>query len=182
MTNSTTQYGYLTILLHWLVAIIVFGMFALGFWMVDLTYYDAWYKSAPALHKSIGICLFVLLTFRLFWRVKQTSSDALSTHSNFEKKVGHLVHILLYSLLFFIMFSGYLISTADNRGIDVFNLFAVPGFGSFIQNQEDMAGVIHQYLAYIMMVFVFLHAVAALKHHFVDKDMTLKRMLGFHAK
>jgi len=182
MKNSTGHYGYLTITLHWLVAIIVFGLFALGFWMVDLTYYDAWYKSGPALHKSIGISLLIIMLFRVFWRVKQTNPDALPTHSNFEKKVGHSVHILLYGLLFLIMTSGYLISTADDRGIDVFNLFTVPGFGSFIENQEDVAGVIHQYLAYSMMVLVFLHAVAALKHHFVDKDITLKRMLGLRSK
>jgi len=182
MKNSTTHYGYLTILLHWLVAIIVFGMFALGFWMVDLTYYDAWYKSGPALHKSIGICLLMIMLFRGFWRLRQTSPEVLPTHTKFEKKAGHSVHILLYGLLFFIMISGYLISTADDRGIDVFNLFTVPGFGAFIENQEDVAGVIHQYLAYSMMGLVFLHATAALKHHFADKDITLKRMLGLRSK
>lgn len=182
MKNSATHYGYVTILLHWLVAIVVLGLFTLGFWMVDLTYYDTWYKSAPDLHKSIGICLLAIMVFRVFWRIKQTSPEALLTHTKFEKKAGHSVHILLYSLLFFIMLSGYLISTADDRGIDVFNLFTVPGFGSFIENQEDVAGVIHQYLAYSMMVLVFLHALAALKHHFVDKDITLKRMLGLRSK
>ena len=76
------------------------------------------------------------------------------------------------------MMSGYLISTADERGISVFGLFEVPGFGSLIDNQEDLAGVVHKYAAYLVIGLTLLHAAAALKHHFIDKDETLTRMLG----
>ena len=73
--------------------------------------------------------------------------------------------------------SGYLISTADGRGIEVFNWFEVPGLGSFIENQEDLAGQVHEYAAYILIGLSSLHALAALKHHFMNKDNTLKKML-----
>lgn len=179
MKNSDTHYGYLTIVLHWLSALIIFALFALGYWMVELTYYDSWYETAPALHKSIGISLFLLLLVRVMWRSKQVNPEPLATHNRFEQKSAHAVHIILYVLLFTIMLSGYLISTADGVGIEVFNLFTVPAFSAFIENQEDIAGVIHQYLAYSMIVIALLHALAALKHHFIDKNVTLKRMLGW---
>jgi len=179
MKNTTSHYGWLTITLHWLSAIIIFSLFALGFWMVDLTYYDAWYKEAPHLHKSIGICLLFLMVFRFIWRKKQVQPEALKTHSPIERKAGHAVHILLYVLFFLIAVSGYLISTADGRGIEVFQLFTVPGFGSFIDDQEDIAGVVHEYLAYSLIALALLHALAACKHHFIDKDITLKRMLAW---
>ena len=178
MKNTKEHYGWISILLHWLAAITVFGLFGLGYWMVDLDYYDSLYKTAPALHKSVGLSLLAIMIFRLIWRLIQVQPGHLESHKPIERKIGAFVHLFLYFLLFVIMFAGYFISTADGRGIDVFGLFEVPGFGSLIENQEDKAGVFHQYAAYLLMLVVFLHAAAALKHHFIDKDKTLTRMIG----
>ena len=178
MNNTKEHYGWLAILLHWIVAITVFGLFGLGYWMVDLGFYDSWYKAAPELHKSIGLCLFAIMVFRLVWRIVQIQPAHLETHKSIERKTATIVHLFIYILLFSIMFAGYFISTADGRGIEIFGLFEVPGFGSFIENQEDKAGIFHQYAAYLLMLIVFLHAAAALKHHFIDKDKTLARMIG----
>ena len=178
MKNTLHHYGWLTISFHWLVALTVFGLFGLGYWMVDLGYYDSWYKTGPALHKSIGITLFGLMLFRVIWRARQSQPMPLPNHTKLEKKIGRIMHSMLTVLIFLILFSGYLISTADERGISVFELFDVPGFGSMIENQEDVAGIFHQYAAYLLISMVLLHAAAALKHHFVDKDETLTRMLG----
>lgn len=178
MLNTKTEYGYTSIFFHWLAAFSIFALFALGIYMVDLTYYHTWYKTAPALHKSIGIILFIIMVLRLLWRSKQITPNHLKNHSNFERKAGKLIHTTLYVLTFFIMLSGYLISTADGRGIAVFELFEIPGFGSFFENQEDLAGIIHKWLAYGLVTLAILHALAALKHHFIDKDNTLNRMIG----
>jgi cytochrome b561 len=77
-----------------------------------------------------------------------------------------------------VMISGYLISTADGRAISVFGWFEVPALITSIPDQEDIAGLIHEYLAWGLVIFSGLHALAALKHHFIDRDPTLKRMLG----
>jgi cytochrome b561 len=182
MNNTQTNYGYISIFFHWISALSFFTLFAIGYYMVDLTYYDEWYKTAPSLHKSIGILLFILMVFRLTWRCTQSSPEHLASHTNVERKTGKVVHMALYSLAFTIMISGYLISTADDRGIEVFELFIVPGFGSFIENQEDIAGFIHKWLAYLFIGLSLLHAVAALKHHYIDKDNTLNRMIGRRQK
>jgi len=176
LKNSTTRYGLIAKTIHWLVAVAVLGMFAVGVWMVGLSYYDDWYKDAPHYHKSVGMILVLVMLFRLVWRMVNVTPHSLSNHKPWEKIAASLTHVALYGLLFAIFISGYLISTADGRGIEVFNWFTVPGLGSFIENQEDIAGLVHEWLAYSLIGLVVLHAGAALKHHFIDKDETLKRM------
>lgn len=87
-------------------------------------------------------------------------------------------HGFLYLALFAVMIAGYLISTADGVGIPVFGLFEVPALVSGLPDQADTAGVIHLWLAWALVIFSGLHALAALKHHFIDRDATLTRMLG----
>ena len=67
--NTSARYGLVSVLLHWSVALVVFGLFGLGFWMVGLSYYDPWRQSAPDLHKSIGILLFAVMLLRVLWRL-----------------------------------------------------------------------------------------------------------------
>jgi cytochrome b561 len=76
------------------------------------------------------------------------------------------------------MLAGYLISTADGRAIEVFGLFNVPALVTGIPNMEDSAGQAHLVLAISLISLATLHALAALKHHFFDRDQTLRRMLG----
>jgi len=176
--NSTTRFGLIAVALHWLVALSVFGLFGLGLWMTELDYYDTWYKQGPWLHKSIGIMLFFIVVFRLCWRVLTPPPAALTSHKPREIKLAHMAHLLMYLLLLAIMVSGYLISTADNRAIEVFGWFDVPATITSLPDQEDIAGWAHLILASTLIGLVVLHAAAALKHHFFDRDRTLKRIFG----
>jgi len=175
--NTEFGYGHITKLIHWLSALTVFGLFGVGFWMVDLTYYSEWYKTAPHWHKSVGILLFMVTLFRLGWRCYNTSPTAINSHSTFTKTAASLGHLALYLLLLVLMFSGYLISTADERSIEVFTWFEVPALGELFDDQADISGLIHEYVAYSLIGLSVLHALAAIKHHFIDKDQTLTRML-----
>jgi cytochrome b561 len=177
LNNTPTRYGLLNILVHWISAIAVIGLFGLGFWMVELTYYSSWYKTAPDIHKSVGVILLFLTLIRVFWRATTVKPNPISTHKTWEKRGAHLAHKLLYVLMIAIMVSGILISTADGRGIWVFNWFELPGVGELFTDQADLAGLFHQYAAYSLITLVIVHAVGALKHHFIDKDSTLTRML-----
>jgi cytochrome b561 len=176
--NSSTRYGLVSILLHWLVAVAVFGLFGLGYWMVGLDYYSGWYKSAPELHKSLGMLLFLLMLARMLWRGFSPSPDGLASHGQLTRLGSKFGHAFLYLGLFVLMLSGYLISTAEGRGISVFGLFEVPATLTSIPDQEDVAGLVHEYLAWALVIFAGIHALAALKHHFIDRDRTLLRMLG----
>jgi len=176
--NTKDQWGWISISIHWITAIAVTGLFVLGLWMVDLTYYDEWYRKAPFLHKSVGVILFLLTVFRIIWRNLNEIPKSLAGHTGFEIRAAMIAHAGLYFLMITVMISGYLISTADARPIDVFGVFKVPAIIHGIDKQEDIAGIVHLILASVLIGLVVLHAAAAIKHHFIDKDRTLKRMLG----
>lgn len=176
--NSPERYGVVSVVIHWLVAATVYGMFALGLWMVTLSYYDGWYHQAPEIHKSIGILLMIVMVVRILWRFISRPPTALASYSRLTRLSAVAAHILLYLVLFSILVSGYLISTADGKPISVFGLFEVPATLSDAGVQADLAGQVHLWLAWGVVILSVLHGLAALKHHFIDKDVTLKRMLG----
>lgn len=176
--NSSKNYGLTSILMHWGVAVAVFGLFGLGLWMRELNYYSPWYRTAPDIHKSIGLILLAVMVLRLVWRWISPPPPAPATHSKRVRLASTAGHLALYAGLFVLMISGYLISTADGRPISVFGWFEVPALITGIPRQEDVAGAVHFYLAWAVVIFAGLHALAALKHHVIDRDPTLKRMFG----
>jgi cytochrome b561 len=72
------------------------------------------------------VLLFATLILRLIWRWSNPVPSAPASHKPFERRAARVVHGLLYLLLFALMLSGYLISTADGRGLEVFDWFSVP--------------------------------------------------------
>ncbi len=174
--QSPKHYNLTVRILHWLSALTVFGLFGVGWWMVELDYYSKWYQTAPMWHKSVGLILAGATIFRLIWKL--LSSTPKIEGSKFEKKAAKSAHHLMYLLLFALFVSGYLISTEDGRAIAVFNWFEVPALGKLFENQADIAGQVHFWLACTLVGLAVLHAAAALKHHFIDKDNTLRKMLG----
>lgn len=179
--NTKERYGSTAIMLHWMVALMAFGLFGLGLWMVELGYYDPWYYRGTALHKSIGVVLLLVLLARLAWRLWSPSPEPLASHAGWERHAARLTHWVLYLMLFGLVATGYLISTADGRPMDVFGLVEIPAMEPLLEYQEDVAGDMHRYLAWGMVGLALLHSLAALKHHFIDRDATLQRMLGIRS-
>jgi cytochrome b561 len=180
--NDKQCWGLTAILLHWLVAVAVIGLFGLGWWMTGLSYYDAWYKQGPYIHKSIALLLFAVVIARLVWRKLDPPPAHIDQHARWEVAAASLTHGALYGLLLVIFMSGYLISTADGRAISVFGWFSVPATIQGINNQEDIAGAIHWYGGCFLMAMVGLHALGAIKHQIIDQDGTLSRMFGLVKK
>lgn len=178
LKNDRTQFGLIAILLHWLIAILTIGLFALGLWMVDLDYYHAWYQRAPWLHKGFGMTLFTLLLLRMMWRWITPPPQALDSHKAWEQISAKAVHGALNFLIVLISISGYLIVTAKGDPLSVFGLVDIPASLTGIENLEDLAGEIHAFLACFVILLASVHALAACKHHLIDKDRTLRRMLG----
>ncbi len=174
------QYDIVAKGIHWLSALTVFSLFGVGLWMVDLNYYSGWYQTAPHWHKSVGILLAGVTIFRLIW--KKIKKHPEIEGKRYEVVAAKAAHHIIYLLLFVLFGSGYMISTADGRSIHVFNWFSVPGAGQLIPNQADLAGEVHFYVACTLIGLVSVHALAALKHHFIDKDETLTKMLGVKGK
>jgi cytochrome b561 len=172
--DTKAGYGLLTRWTHWIMAAAILAMFALGLWMVTLTYYSPYYRLAPDIHRSVGMLLLFLLVARFGWRLANPKPDDTEL-SPFERKASWAVHWGFYPLLFALMASGYLISTADGRPIEVFDWFSVPAL-VHKKGLEESAGEVHEILAYLTVAVVALHAAASLKHHFVDRSRILQRM------
>lgn len=177
LKNTANTYGWLAIAFHWLSALTVFGLFGLGLWMCSLDYYHPWYKQGPDLHRSIGVVLVGATVLRMLWRLINVTPKA-EPGPRWQTNLSRLIHALLYLWFFLMLISGYLITTAKGQALEVFNWFVIPAFITGIENLEDTAGTVHWLLACAFMALVALHAGAALYHHFVKRDGTLRRMLG----
>ncbi|MDN4503633.1 cytochrome b [Alteromonadaceae bacterium BrNp21-10] len=175
LANNQFSFGWVSIVIHWLSAITIVGLFAVGWWMVDLDYYSEWYQTAPHWHVSVGILLCLVTVFRLIWRWCQPSPKGIG--AKWEQIAAFAAHTILYLLLFVLFTAGYLLTTADGRGIEVFNWFTLPSMGELFEKQEQLSGDIHEFAAYGLIALALIHALAAFKHHFINKDETLNRML-----
>lgn len=173
--NTASGYGWIHIGLHWVMAVMIAVLLPLGLWMTSLDYYDPWYKKGPDLHRAIGVILGLVLMARIAWRLGNPVPETLGA-TGIEKRLASATHLLLYLLSVMLVTSGYLISTADGRAVDVFGWFEIPATLYGMDGQEDIAGDIHFVLAMILLTLVGLHAGAALRHHFILKDDTLRRM------
>ncbi len=174
LRDDEQGFGVITRALHWGVALAILGLFVLGYWMVGLNYTSAYYTAAPAWHEAIGIAVFVAMVARLGWRFSSVkpSSDHLT---RFERVASTVTHWALYGLIFAVLISGYVISTADGRSIDFFWGLEIPSLVK-MPGIENLSGKIHRILSYVTIALAGLHTAAALKHHFVDRDPTLTRM------
>lgn len=176
MWNNTRRgWGLVSILLHWVGALVIIGLFALGWWMTGLDYYDRWYNLGPWWHRSLGMLLLLATLMRLGWRFLQPTPEAKG--HRLERLAAHLGHLGLYALMLLVLISGYLISTAEGQGIDVFDAFEVPALISGLPNQATLAGRVHWYSALALILLSVGHALAALKHHWVDRTDVLSRMI-----
>lgn len=174
ISDSRTNYGIVTWALHWVMFVAIVVVFGLGLWMTGLDYYSPWYTKAPDIHRSVGMLLLFALVFRFIWRVLNPKPGDAEL-SPLERVTSHLVHWGFYPLLFALLITGYLISTAAGKPISVFGWFDVPATLTG-PGQETTAGTIHMILAWATMALVTVHAVAAIKHHVWDKSHILTRM------
>lgn len=174
LRDTIDGYGLVTRLLHWISALAILFLFALGVWMVGLDYYSPYYTRAPDLHRSLGIIFGIALLARLLW-VLANSRPANPELSRLERSIAGIVQWSFYPLLLAIVVSGYMISTSDGRPIDVFGIFSLP---SAVNDRSvtETAGLLHRWIAYGTMALAGLHTAAALKHHFIDRNSVLKRM------
>lgn len=173
--NTRSGWGLVSIALHWLSALAVVGLFAMGWWMTELGYYDTWYNLGPWWHRSVGVLLLVATLLRVAWRFLLPAPVARGPR--LERIAAHLGHIGLYVLMLVVLVSGYMISTADGRSIDVFGWFQAPAIISDLPNQATLVGTIHWYSALALIILAVGHALAALKHLLVDRNDVLLRMV-----
>lgn len=173
LKNSETSYGLIAVLLHWVMAVMIFILFPLGIYMTSMDYYDRWYRISFTWHESIGILVLVLLIFRLFWRWFNKNPDMHAEISKWQSVAAYTAHWLFYVFMFVVCLSGYFISTAEGQGINMWDMVTVPAVSSFEAGFSDKAGIVHWYVALILIALACVHTLAALYHHFILKDKIL---------
>lgn len=194
--NGDLRYTKTAVVLHWLIAIGIFLMFALGWFMTELPKeapkqmaYDlfnvgiyTWQLAEEAsprtfyfnLHKSIGVTLLALITIRILWRVTHKSPALLISYKAWERKLATGVHHLLYLLMIALPVSGIIMATYSKYGIKWFGIPLIKGLDN--TPMREVFEEIHEVIGLIVLLIVILHIAGALKHKFIDKDETMKRM------
>lgn len=175
--NSKSAYGLIGIATHWVLAVAIVGLFVSGLWMVELTYYDPWYYRAPELHKAFGVLTAAAMAARLVWRWWDGVPEPAAGVRRWEAAGAAVAHGLMYAGVFAVAVSGYLMVTAKGAPVSVFGIVEIPAVIHDQPRQADTAGDVHYWVAVALIALAGLHTLAALKHHLLDRDETLVRML-----
>ncbi|AXE32508.1 cytochrome b [Chromobacterium phragmitis] len=178
---SQTRYTATAILLHWLMAVLLVCLFGVGFYMQGL-------KLSPfklqiySWHKWAGVSVFLLVWLRLAWRFGHRPPALPAGMGRAVKAAAHAGHALLYLLMIAIPLSGWLMSSAKGIQTVYFGVLPLPDLIAPDRALGDSLQRLHGLLNYLLAAVVLGHVGAALKHHLIDRDDVLTRMLPWRIK
>ncbi len=175
------RYTRTAVALHWLVFGLILANFPLGLYMADL-HFSPLQLRLLSYHKWIGVTVFLLAAARLSWRAAHTPPPLPASMPEWERHAAHGLHFLLYLLLFAIPLTGWLTSSAKGIQTIYLGLVPLPDLIGKDKALGQLLGEVHSGLNFALLALVGIHAGAALKHHFLDRDGVLARMLPFLAK
>lgn len=175
-TGRPARYGAPAQLAHWLTALLLVTGFTLGFWMVELAVSPTRLRLF-SYHKWLGVTIVLVVALRLAWRIGSPPPPLPSTMPAWELRAAATVHRLLYLLLFAVPLSGWLMSSA--KGFQTVYLGTLPIPDLLDKNPALGAALekVHWALNKMLLAAVCLHVAAVAKHHCVDRDGILRRML-----
>lgn len=189
LKNTRERWGWLAKVLHWSMAILILALAIIGTYMANFV--DDMFRQfeLTQTHKSFGFVVFALACLRVMWRIINPVTPALPAHSpGWQNRAVHATHIALYALMFVIPISGWLMSSASPLNNDdayparipnmVFGLFELPDpFSEGTDALTETLHMVHWISVYLLAAILLVHIGAAMKHHFIDKDTVLRRML-----
>jgi cytochrome b561 len=180
--DTQNQLSSITRALHWLIALIIITMLAVGFYMAT---FEVW--SLFPIHKAFGVLALLIILPRIAWRLRNGWPTPVQNYPTWEHKLALATHWILILGTLIMPISGFILSGAGGHGVDVFGLVIVPTNPDpanphdvipFNNTMADIGSATHEIVGYIMVITIVLHIAGALKHHIIDKDRTLLRMLG----
>ena len=182
LNNTAIRYGGVTKFFHWLTALLILTLIALGFYANDLPHETqaelttkAWFFS---LHKTLGVTVFFVALLRIMWALRQPKPGLLNADKKLESWLAETVHWLLYGALVIVPLAGWISHAAASGFAPIWwpfgqDLFFIPKNTTV----EHAFGALHEIAGKVLIGALILHAAGALKHHFIDGDSTLRRML-----
>ncbi|HRK77092.1 cytochrome b [Thiobacillus sp.] len=169
------RYSTPAIVLHWLVALLIFVAFPLGVYMHELPLSPGKLKLY-SYHKWIGITLLMLVALRVTWRLTHTPPPLPSDMAAWQRRASQAVHGLLYVLMIAIPLSGWLMSSAKGFQTVWFGVLPLPDLVEKNRELGDLLAGVHQALNFTLLALVIMHVGAALQHHFIERRPFLQRM------
>ena len=175
--KNVERYNNVAIALHWLVAVGVFVMIGLAWYMTEIP------KGTPSrsfffnLHKSIGLTLGIIVLIRAYWRWKHPAPPLPPGTPSWIVNASRLSHGLLYALLVFMPIVGFIASNFTKYGVTYFGLLKIGPFFGENKTLYDLFQGFHQAAATVLVAVVVIHIAAALKHLLIDRDGVFYRML-----
>ena len=176
LKNTNSSYGVISILNHWICAIFFIASLGMGLYM-ELLPRSPQKEEFLYGHQALAFIVLVLMSIRILWKILTPTPKIIRSFSLWEMYLAKMVHSLLFWSLLVMPLSGWFILNASNQDVLLFQYYTLP---RIIEPSDFVAWcsiLVHQYLGQILLFILLLHVMGALKHHFVDRDHTLKRML-----
>lgn len=182
MRDTQEKFSKITVSLHWLVATLFIGLMTIGLYMTEFKAYELY-----PIHKSFGFILLIIALARVVWRYMNGWPKPAGDYTSLEHLLAKIMHWALILGMLLMPISGVMMTVAEGRGLYVFGLELLTSFPDpdnarrmLVQSQlfADLGENMHEIGANIMILAIVLHSAGALKHHIIDKDGTLRRMLG----
>ena len=176
MTTNIQRYTGVAKGLHWLIGLMILISLGVGLYMVDL-------KLSPtklqlySWHKWAGVTIFALVLLRCLWRLTHMPPPLPADMPRWQRLIAESTHYILYALMIAIPLTGWLMSSARGFQTVYFGVLPIPDMLAKNKELGDTLNLVHRYLNYTMIAIIAAHIGAALKHHFIDKDDILRRML-----
>ncbi|MEL4073108.1 cytochrome b [Ochrobactrum sp. GPK 3] len=180
--NTQAAYGYVTRILHWLIALLIAGQIGLGFLTQTMANNPLIQFSLYQWHKSLGFLILGLALIRMVWFAASIYPSPSPGVNQLEWRVAKAVHRLLLVMTILVPVTGWAIVSTSPLGIPsyVFDLFVMPNMPLPVSEADEaLWSWLHAICVYGIIGLVALHAAAALYHHFIRRDETLRRMIKF---
>jgi len=179
LQNSGERYGTVAMMLHWLMALLLSALVALGLYMTRLpdVGFDTWKIRLILYHKELGIVALMLVALRLVWRVGNALPRLVENLPDWQKVIARIVHLCFYGLMLALPLTGWLMSSATGIPVSMLGLFTLPDLVPYDDRLYHALIDAHRYLGYALLVCMAAHIGAALRHHFFLRDNTLRKML-----
>ena len=175
---AASAYTRTAVAFHWILAILIIANLTFGLYTVNLPLSPQKLKLF-SYHKWVGVTVLLFAAARLVWRATHAAPALPESMKPWERQAAHAAHIALYVLFFAAPITGWLFSSAAGFQTVYLGVLPIPDLLSKNKELADVLRFMHRWINYTMATVIVLHAAAALKHHFVDRDDVLVRMLPF---
>lgn len=174
--NTRESYGLVSKLLHWLIAVPVLSLIPVGWYMGGLSEESTLYWRLLELHETLGIGVFTLILAKIGWFVISPNPVPPSTLLAWERNAARLTHVALVCVLAFTPVLGFLFVSSDGEPVELYGLIAIPPIGHWSKETREILFDLHACAAYACAILAAVHILAALKHQFMDRRSSLRRI------